>query len=123
VFFPPVILTNVSPESVSYREELFGPVATVYKVSSEDEAVELANDTPFGLGSYVFTTDADQAERVADKIDAGMVSSTPSAPRASNCGSAASSVPVSDANWAGPAQEHMRICPPIKRQQSNPFLR
>ena len=60
-------------DSVSYREELFGPVATVYKVSSEDEAVELANDTPFGLGSYVFTTDTDQAKRVADKIDAGMV--------------------------------------------------
>jgi succinate-semialdehyde dehydrogenase / glutarate-semialdehyde dehydrogenase len=72
-FFPPGVLTNVSPDSVSYREELFGPVATVYKVSSEDEAVELANDTPFGLGSYVFTTDADQAKRVADKIDAGMV--------------------------------------------------
>lgn len=72
-FFPPGVLTNVSPDSPSYKEELFGPVATVYKVSSEDEAVELANDTPFGLGSYVFTTDADQAKRVADKIDAGMV--------------------------------------------------
>jgi succinate-semialdehyde dehydrogenase / glutarate-semialdehyde dehydrogenase len=72
-FFPPGVLTNVSPDSASYKEELFGPVATVYKVSSEDEAVELANDTPFGLGSYVFTTDTDQAKRVADKIDAGMV--------------------------------------------------
>jgi succinate-semialdehyde dehydrogenase/glutarate-semialdehyde dehydrogenase len=72
-FFPPGVLTNVSPDSASYKEELFGPVATVYKVSSEDEAVELANDTPFGLGSYVFTSDADQAKRVADMIDAGMV--------------------------------------------------
>ncbi|WP_197379480.1 NAD-dependent succinate-semialdehyde dehydrogenase [Mycolicibacterium mengxianglii] len=72
-FFPPGVLTNVSPDSASYKEELFGPVATVYKVSSEDEAVELANDTPFGLGSYVFTTDTEQAKRVADKIDAGMV--------------------------------------------------
>ena len=72
-FFPPGVLTNVSPDSPSYKEELFGPVATVYKVSSEDEAVELANDTPFGLGSYVFTTDSEQAKRVADKIDAGMV--------------------------------------------------
>jgi len=72
-FFPPGVLTNVSRDSASYTEELFGPVATVYKVSSEDAAIELANDTPFGLGSYVFTTDGEQAERVADKIDAGMV--------------------------------------------------
>jgi succinate-semialdehyde dehydrogenase/glutarate-semialdehyde dehydrogenase len=71
--FPPGVLTNVSSKSPSYREELFGPVACVYKASSEDEAVELANDTPFGLGSYVFTTDAEQAKRVADKIEAGMV--------------------------------------------------
>lgn len=55
------------------HEELFGPVAMVFKVNSEDEAVELANDIPFGLGSYVFTTDTEQAKRVADKIDAGMV--------------------------------------------------
>jgi succinate-semialdehyde dehydrogenase/glutarate-semialdehyde dehydrogenase len=72
-FFPPGVLTNVSPDSAAYKEEFFGPVATVYRVSSEDAAVELANDTPFGLGSYVFTTDAEQAKRVADKIDAGMV--------------------------------------------------
>ena len=72
-FFPPGVLTNVSPDSPSYREELFGPVATVYKVGSEDEAVQVANDTPFGLGSYVFTTDPDQAARVADRLDVGMV--------------------------------------------------
>ena len=72
-FFPPGVLTGVSPDSPTYREELFGPVATVYKVANEDEAVELANDTPFGLGSYVFTTDDEQARRVADRIDAGMV--------------------------------------------------
>ncbi|WNG94053.1 NAD-dependent succinate-semialdehyde dehydrogenase [Mycobacterium sp. ITM-2016-00318] len=72
-FFPPGVLTNVSPKSPSYKEELFGPVATVYKAGSEEEAVELANDTPFGLGSYVFTTDDEQAKRVADRIEAGMV--------------------------------------------------
>jgi succinate-semialdehyde dehydrogenase / glutarate-semialdehyde dehydrogenase len=72
-FFPPGVLTGVSPDSPSYQEELFGPVATVYRVSSEDEAVEMANDTPFGLGSYVFSSDPEQAARVADKIDAGMV--------------------------------------------------
>jgi succinate-semialdehyde dehydrogenase / glutarate-semialdehyde dehydrogenase len=72
-FFAPTVLTDVKPDNDAYREELFGPVAVVYRVGSEDEAVELANDTPFGLGSYLFTTDADQAERVANKIDAGMV--------------------------------------------------
>jgi succinate-semialdehyde dehydrogenase/glutarate-semialdehyde dehydrogenase len=72
-FFPPGVLTGVSPDSPSYKEELFGPVATVYKVASEEQAVEVANDTPFGLGSYVFTTDDEQARRVADKIEAGMV--------------------------------------------------
>jgi succinate-semialdehyde dehydrogenase/glutarate-semialdehyde dehydrogenase len=72
-YFPPGVLTGVSADSATYREELFGPVAMVFKVDSEDEAVELANDIPFGLGSYVFTTDTEQAKRVADKIDAGMV--------------------------------------------------
>ncbi|MCX2932552.1 NAD-dependent succinate-semialdehyde dehydrogenase [Mycobacterium sp. CVI_P3] len=72
-YFPPGVLTGVTPDSATYREELFGPVAMVFKVDSEDEAVELANDIPFGLGSYVFTTDTEQAKRVADKIDAGMV--------------------------------------------------
>lgn len=72
-FFPPGVLTGVTKDSPAYHEELFGPVATVFKVDSEDEAVELANDTPFGLGSYVYATDKEQAKRVADKIEAGMV--------------------------------------------------
>ena len=72
-FFPPGVLTNVTRDNPSYNEELFGPVAMVHKVSSESEAIDLANDTPFGLGSYVFTTDPDQAARVADAIQAGMV--------------------------------------------------
>jgi succinate-semialdehyde dehydrogenase / glutarate-semialdehyde dehydrogenase len=72
-FFSSTVLTDVTPDNDAYREELFGPVAVVYRVASEDEAVELANDTLYGLGSYVFTNDQDQARRVADKIDAGMV--------------------------------------------------
>ncbi len=48
-------------------------MAIVYKVKDEAEAVRLANDTPYGLGSYLFTTDKDQALRIADQIDAGMV--------------------------------------------------
>lgn len=72
-FYPPTVLTDLSPTAPSAQEELFGPVATVYRTPSEAEAVELANATSFGLGSYVFTTDPDQALRVADKLEAGMV--------------------------------------------------
>jgi succinate-semialdehyde dehydrogenase/glutarate-semialdehyde dehydrogenase len=72
-FYPTTVLTEITPDNDAYHEELFGPVASVYRVGSEDEAVKLANDTPFGLGSYVYTSDADQALRIADKIEAGMV--------------------------------------------------
>ncbi len=72
-YYPGTVLTGVTPEMDAYREEFFGPVGVVYRVADENEAVDVANGTPFGLGSYVFTTDAAQAERVADRIDAGMV--------------------------------------------------
>jgi succinate-semialdehyde dehydrogenase/glutarate-semialdehyde dehydrogenase len=72
-FFSPTVLTDIAPDNDAYREEFFGPVAQVYRVSSEEEAVKLANDTPFGLGSYVMTNDEEQARRVADALDAGMV--------------------------------------------------
>ena len=72
-FFSPSVLTDVSPQSDAYREEFFGPVAAIYRVASETEAVQVANDIPYGLGSYLFTTDAEQALRVADLIEAGMV--------------------------------------------------
>ncbi len=72
-FYAPTVLADVTPEMDVYGEELFGPAAVVYRVASEQDAVALANDTTFGLGSYVFTTDPAQADRVADAIDAGMV--------------------------------------------------
>jgi succinate-semialdehyde dehydrogenase / glutarate-semialdehyde dehydrogenase len=72
-FFETTILTGINADNDAYKEEFFGPVASIYRVSSEDEAVELANDTPFGLGSYIIADDRDQAMRVADQIDAGMV--------------------------------------------------
>jgi succinate-semialdehyde dehydrogenase/glutarate-semialdehyde dehydrogenase len=72
-FFATTILTGITPDNDAYHEEFFGPVASVYRVGSEDEAVALANDTPYGLGSYVLTTDPAQALRVADQIEAGMV--------------------------------------------------
>ena len=72
-FYPPGVLTGVTPDNAAFREEFFGPISMIFKVSDEGEAVELANDTSFGLGSYVFTTDPEQAVRVADAIEAGMV--------------------------------------------------
>jgi succinate-semialdehyde dehydrogenase/glutarate-semialdehyde dehydrogenase len=71
--FEPTILTGIEPGDEASQEEFFGPVAQVYRVGSEEEAVALANQTPFGLGSYVMTTDKAQGERVADQIEAGMV--------------------------------------------------
>ncbi|GAA1544185.1 succinate-semialdehyde dehydrogenase/glutarate-semialdehyde dehydrogenase [Microbacterium ginsengiterrae] len=72
-FFAPTVLADVTEDMDVYREELFGPAAVVYRASDEDDALRIANGTPFGLGSYVFTTDDAQAERVADRIEAGMV--------------------------------------------------
>ena len=72
-FFPSTVLVDVTEENDAYREEFFGPVATVYRVSSEEDAVRVANDTPFGLGSYVFSNDPEQAKRVAEQLDTGMV--------------------------------------------------
>jgi succinate-semialdehyde dehydrogenase/glutarate-semialdehyde dehydrogenase len=72
-FFKTAVMTDITPDNPAYTEEFFGPVAQVYKAGSEEEAVRLANDTPYGLGSYVYTNDSEQALRVADQIEAGMV--------------------------------------------------
>jgi len=72
-YFEPTVLAGIASGDDASQEEFFGPVAQVYRVGTEEEAVELANRTPFGLGSYVMTTDPEQAERVADRIEAGMV--------------------------------------------------
>ena len=72
-YVAPVVLTDVEPGMRGYYEELFGPAVIVYKVGSDDEAVKLANDTPFGLGSAVFSTDLDRADKVGSQIDSGMV--------------------------------------------------
>jgi succinate-semialdehyde dehydrogenase/glutarate-semialdehyde dehydrogenase len=72
-FFEPTVITDIPEGADARQEEFFGPVAQVYRVASEEEAVQLANDTPYGLGSYVMTTDEKQAHRVADQLDTGMV--------------------------------------------------
>jgi acyl-CoA reductase-like NAD-dependent aldehyde dehydrogenase len=72
-FFPATVLTGITPQMRAYHEELFGPVAVVYQVNSPEDAIALANDSPFGLGSAVFAGDLDQADDVANRLDVGMV--------------------------------------------------
>lgn len=67
------VITNMLPDNPVYYEEFFGPVAVLFKVNNEQEAIDLANDSPFGLGGSVFTQDIERGKRVADQIDTGMV--------------------------------------------------
>ena len=71
-YYSPAVLTGVPRDSASYREEFFGPVATVYRVYSDQEALELANDCALGLGGSVFSTDTARAARVASRLEVGM---------------------------------------------------
>ncbi len=70
-FYPPTVLTGVRKGMAAYDEEMFGPVASVISAGDEEEAVQIANDTIFGLGAAVYTSDEAQAERVSSRIEAG----------------------------------------------------
>ena len=71
-WYPPTVLTNVGPGMAAYEEELFGPVASILPVSSEEEAIRVANDTAYGLGASVYTEDSARGEKIAaELIDAG----------------------------------------------------
>ena len=72
-FYAPTVLTDVTGEMRIMREEIFGPVLTIVVVDSEDEAVALANDSDFGLGASVWTSDRDKGERIARELESGMV--------------------------------------------------
>ena len=72
-FMQPTILANIKPTNPAYREEFFGPVALFFRVKNEDEAVALANDSDFGLGGSVFTQNIARGQRVASRMDTGMV--------------------------------------------------
>jgi len=72
-YYPPTVISGVTPEMRMYREEVFGPVAQIHRVASIDGAIALANDTEFGLGSNAWTTDPDEQERFIRDIEAGAV--------------------------------------------------
>lgn len=85
-FYPPTVLTDITPEMRVATEEVFGPVAQLYRVASAEEAVRVANATSFGLGSAAWTTDPDERELFARELEAGavfvngMVASSPDLP-------------------------------------------
>ena len=72
-FYQPTVLTDVTTDMRVFREEIFGPVAPVFRFSTEQEAIAMANDTEFGLASYLYTRDIGRAWRVSEGIDYGMV--------------------------------------------------
>lgn len=72
-YLEPTIITNIAKDNPLYREETFGPIASLYVVKTEEEAIDLANATPFGLGAAVFGGDVKNAQDVASKIESGMV--------------------------------------------------
>ncbi|WP_009476115.1 NAD-dependent succinate-semialdehyde dehydrogenase [Rhodococcus sp. JVH1] len=71
--YEPTVLAGVTPDMRAYHEELFGPVAVVHRVRDEEDAIVVANESPFGLGAAVFTGDPQQGRRVAERLDVGMV--------------------------------------------------
>lgn len=71
-FYPPTVLTNIPKNSPAYQEELFGPVASLFRVNNIREAIQLANDSKFGLGSSLWSNDEDERAQFIDEIEAGM---------------------------------------------------
>ena len=72
-FVQPTILTNVTPDNPAYYQEFFGPVSMIIKADDEADAIRIANDSPFGLGGSVFTSDNERGRRVAGEISTGMI--------------------------------------------------
>jgi succinate-semialdehyde dehydrogenase / glutarate-semialdehyde dehydrogenase len=72
-FLEPTILTNVTPDNPAYKQEFFGPAALVFPAKDEEEAIAIANDSPFGLGGSVYSSNIERAKRVASRMETGMV--------------------------------------------------
>ncbi len=72
-FYAPTVLTNIPKDSPAYREEFFGPVASIFRVKGADQAIQIANDSRFGLGASAWTNDPAETERFINELEAGMV--------------------------------------------------
>ncbi|KAF0804028.1 succinate-semialdehyde dehydrogenase [Alcanivorax xiamenensis] len=72
-FFQPTVLANATPDMLLFQQETFGPLAPVFRFHDEEEALALANDTPFGLAAYLYTRDLGRAWRVSEALEYGMV--------------------------------------------------
>jgi succinate-semialdehyde dehydrogenase/glutarate-semialdehyde dehydrogenase len=72
-YYPATVLTGVTPQMRAYSEEIFGPAAVVFHVDSPEAAIDLANDSPYGLSSSIYTADVDYAQQLADQLETGMV--------------------------------------------------
>jgi succinate-semialdehyde dehydrogenase/glutarate-semialdehyde dehydrogenase len=72
-FMQPTILTDITPDNPAFKQEFFGPVALMFFVKNEDEAIALANNSPFGLGGSIYTADIEHGKRMAGRIETGMI--------------------------------------------------
>jgi succinate-semialdehyde dehydrogenase/glutarate-semialdehyde dehydrogenase len=72
-FYAPTVLVDIPKNSPAYREEFFGPVASIFRVKGVDQAIQIANDTRFGLGASAWTNDSLETERLINELEAGMV--------------------------------------------------
>ncbi len=72
-FYPPTVIDNVAPDARLAREEIFGPVAAVYRFDTEDDAIRMANNTEYGLAAYIYSGDLARAMRIGKLLESGMV--------------------------------------------------
>ena len=84
-FLAPTLLTEVPEHVRCHQQEIFAPIAALYRFQDEAQALEMANDTEFGLAAYAFTTDLNRALRVAETLEAGTVGINDPVPPTSNC--------------------------------------